>query len=158
MLERHPFTTQMFIPLSITREGADARYLIVVAPEKKTALSWSESVASLAGDNPPDKSLQSAPDIGGIVAFIADQSQAVTYGSGVWHAPMIVLGEVPLDFVVVQYANGHELEDCQEFALDGVDKRRVTDVEDCQTRASRPPQTRCRYKAVYGPSSSYTAK
>jgi syntaxin 1B/2/3 len=29
-------------------------------------------------------------------------------------------------------------------------------VEDCRTRASRPPQTHCRYKAVDGPSSRYT--
>lgn len=32
------------------------------------------------------------------------------------------------------------------------------DVEDCRTRASRPPQTHCRYKAVDGPSSRYTAQ
>jgi hypothetical protein len=31
-------------------------------------------------------------------------------------------------------------------------------VEDCRTRASRPPQTHCRYKAVDGPSSRYTAQ
>jgi hypothetical protein len=30
-------------------------------------------------------------------------------------------------------------------------------VEDCRTRASRPPQTHCRYKAVDGPSSRYIA-
>jgi hypothetical protein len=31
-------------------------------------------------------------------------------------------------------------------------------VEDCRTRASRPPQTHCRYKAVDGPSSRYTTQ
>jgi hypothetical protein len=31
-------------------------------------------------------------------------------------------------------------------------------VEDCRTRASRPPQTHCRYKAVDGPSSRYAAQ
>jgi hypothetical protein len=30
-------------------------------------------------------------------------------------------------------------------------------VEDCRTRASGPPQTHVRYKAVDGPSSRYTA-
>jgi hypothetical protein len=34
----------------------------------------------------------------------------------------------------------------------------VKAVEDCRTRASRPPQTHCRYKAVDGPSSRYTAQ
>ena len=33
----------------------------------------------------------------------------------------------------------------------------LPNVEDCRTRASRPPQTHCRYKAVDGPSSRYTA-
>ena len=35
---------------------------------------------------------------------------------------------------------------------------RLHTVEDCRTRASRPPQTHCRYKAVDGPSSRYTAQ
>jgi hypothetical protein len=35
--------------------------------------------------------------------------------------------------------------------------RRVKLVEDCRTRASRPPQTHVRYKAVDGPSGRYTA-
>jgi hypothetical protein len=34
----------------------------------------------------------------------------------------------------------------------------IPDVEDCRTRASRPPQTHCRYKAVDGPSSRYAAQ
>lgn len=55
-----------------------------------------------------------SPDMNGLQAFIARGDQAVTYGPGTWHAPMVVLGERPIDFVVVQYANGVGDEDCQE--------------------------------------------
>jgi len=57
------------------------------------------------------------PDLANLKAFLADGSQAVTYGPGTWHAPMVVLGEGDVDFVVVQYANGVGLEDCQEVEL-----------------------------------------
>ena len=43
----------------------------------------------------------------------------VTYGAGTWHAPMIVVGEEDVDFVVVQFANGVAEEDCQEVELRG---------------------------------------
>ena len=47
--------------------------------------------------------------------------QAVTYGAGTWHAPMVALGEkgTAVDFVVVQFANGVAVEDCQEVFLRG---------------------------------------
>lgn len=54
------------------------------------------------------------PDLSQVRAFIANGTQAVTYGPGTWHAPMVVLGAKSIDFVVVQYANGVGLEDCQE--------------------------------------------
>ncbi|KAL1303327.1 hypothetical protein AAFC00_006728 [Neodothiora populina] len=57
------------------------------------------------------------PDLSQLKAFIADGSQSVTYGPGTWHAPMVVLGASSVDFVVVQYANGVALEDCQEVAV-----------------------------------------
>ena len=59
------------------------------------------------------------PDIENIRAFIARGDQAVTYGAGTWHAPMVVLGKREIDFVVVQYANGVAAEDCQEVILEG---------------------------------------
>ncbi|KAK5107216.1 hypothetical protein LTR62_001624 [Meristemomyces frigidus] len=59
------------------------------------------------------------PDLDNIRAFIARGDQAVTYGAGTWHAPMVVLGKQEIDFVVVQYANGVANEDCQEVMLDG---------------------------------------
>ncbi|GAB7357001.1 hypothetical protein MBLNU459_g7832t1 [Dothideomycetes sp. NU459] len=57
------------------------------------------------------------PDLSQLKAFIANGSQSVTYGPGTWHAPMVVLGEKSIDFVVVQYANGVGLEDCQEIEI-----------------------------------------
>lgn len=57
------------------------------------------------------------PDLDNLKAFIARGDQAVTYGPGTWHAPMVVLGQKPIDFVVVQYANGVGIEDCQEREL-----------------------------------------
>ncbi|KAI5361144.1 Putative ureidoglycolate lyase, rmlC-like cupin domain superfamily [Septoria linicola] len=61
------------------------------------------------------------PDLQNLRAFIAKGDQAVTYGPGTWHAPMVVLGEKDIDFVVVQYANGVGNEDCQECELDTAD-------------------------------------
>lgn len=54
------------------------------------------------------------PDLSKLQAFIARGDQAVTYGPGTWHAPMVVLGQRPIEFVVLQYANGVGIEDCQE--------------------------------------------
>lgn len=61
------------------------------------------------------------PDLSRITAFLADGSQAITYGAGTWHAPMVVLGDRDVDFVVVQWANGVGEEDCQEVLLEGGD-------------------------------------
>ena len=41
----------------------------------------------------------------------------MTYGAGTWHAPIIVVGDRPVDFVVVQFANEVGSEDCQEVML-----------------------------------------
>jgi ureidoglycolate lyase len=57
------------------------------------------------------------PDLQNVRAFIARGDQAVTYGPGTWHAPMVVLGQGEIDFVVVQYANGVGVEDCQEVEI-----------------------------------------
>jgi ureidoglycolate lyase len=60
------------------------------------------------------------PDLSRLRAFIATGEQAVTYGAGTWHAPMIALGEpdTTIDFVVVQFANDSPVEDCQEVELE----------------------------------------
>lgn len=62
-------------------------------------------------------SINDPPDLNNIKAFIARGGQAVTYGAGTWHAPMVVLGQRRVDFVVVQFVNGVDEEDCQEAAF-----------------------------------------
>ena len=63
MLEKHPWTTQVFVPMGATR------YLVIVA---------------LGGD---------APDLGTLAAFVATGRQGVSYHPGVWHHPMIALDD-----------------------------------------------------------------
>ncbi len=63
LLEKHPASTQVFIPMNA------ARYLVVVA---------------LGGD---------APELGTLAAFLAEGPQAVSYRPGVWHHPMIALDQ-----------------------------------------------------------------
>ncbi|CAG8959169.1 hypothetical protein HYFRA_00013033 [Hymenoscyphus fraxineus] len=118
ILERHPFTTQTFIPLGLSsKDSQQCQYLVIVAPSLKPS-EQDESLpvptpttANLENERYPGRGL---PDLNGIKAFLADGSQAVTYGAGTWHAPMVVIGEKPIDFVVVQFANGVGIEDCQE--------------------------------------------
>jgi ureidoglycolate lyase len=123
ILERHPFTTQTFIPLGLSSsEAHKARYLVIVAP----SLSPSSSDEGLpvptrtqTNGRLPGRGL---PDLKNIRAFVANGAQAVTYGAGTWHAPMVVIGRNPIDFVVVQFANGVAIEDCQERELEEQEK------------------------------------
>ncbi|KAH8602477.1 ureidoglycolate hydrolase-like protein [Bisporella sp. PMI_857] len=109
ILERHPYTSQTFIPIGLSAaEQGKARYLVIVAP----TLSPSPQDKSLpVPDGTPGRGL---PDLTRIKAFVATGRQAITYGAGTWHAPMIAIGIRPVDFVVVQSLNGVALEDCQE--------------------------------------------
>lgn len=61
LLEKHPASTQLFVPMSVRR------YLVVVA----------------LGDE--------RPDAGSLRAFLASSTQGVTYRPGVWHHPLIAL-------------------------------------------------------------------
>ncbi len=61
LLERHPHSTQLFVPMNAQR------YVVVVA---------------LGGD---------APDLSTVRAFVASGTQGVSYRPGVWHHPMIAL-------------------------------------------------------------------
>lgn len=63
VMERHRFSSQAFIPISVSR------YLVVVAPQD-------------AGG---------APDLGLVRAFCAGGHQGINYRANVWHAPMAVL-------------------------------------------------------------------
>ncbi|KAF2838482.1 ureidoglycolate hydrolase [Patellaria atrata CBS 101060] len=157
ILERHPFTSQTFIPLGVSPTNKSAQYLVIVAPTLPTKHIDRESgtrpppyplpqrrrkrsitdIFSRARPSPftnerapptgqgsgdgmlsPPKG-RGLPDLSGIRAFLANGNQAVTYGAGTWHAPMVVLGNESIDFVVVQFANGVGHEDCQEVELKG---------------------------------------
>jgi len=63
VLERHPFSHQMFIPLQ------DTAHLLLVCPSL------------------PD----GTPDLAGLEAFEATGGQSVNYNANVWHAPRTVL-------------------------------------------------------------------
>lgn len=95
-LERHPYTTQSFAPVASTASA----YLVIVAPSLPPS-SQDEDLPCPSGEGLPGRGL---PDLKNIKAFIATRSQAVTYGAGTWHAPMVVLGApgTTLDFVVSQ--------------------------------------------------------
>ncbi|RPB21662.1 ureidoglycolate hydrolase [Terfezia boudieri ATCC MYA-4762] len=103
ILERHPYTTQSFIPLGLpapTRESpSPSKFLVIVAP-------------TLSKPGGP-------PDLQGLRAFVAHGNQGVTYGAGTWHAPMVVLGEREVVFVVLVHENGVESDDCQEVIVGG---------------------------------------
>ncbi|KAK3316663.1 ureidoglycolate hydrolase-domain-containing protein [Apodospora peruviana] len=120
VLERHPYTTQTFTPLAA---DPGKRFLVIVAP------SLPPSTADQALPYPASQSLsgrargrgrgRGLPDVRRLRAFVATAKQAVTYGAGTWHAPMVALGPVDtaLDFLVVQFVNGEAIEDCQEVFL-----------------------------------------
>ncbi|KAJ5114540.1 Ureidoglycolate hydrolase [Penicillium alfredii] len=118
ILERHPFTNQTFIPIDLSSHSKvgdredEPIYLVVVAPTRKgeTATAKNEAGETVTIHDPPD--------LHNVKAFIAHGGQAVTYGVGTWHAPMVVLGRRRVDFVVVQFVNGVGDEDCQEAAFD----------------------------------------
>ncbi|KAL9043861.1 MAG: hypothetical protein Q9214_002965 [Letrouitia sp. 1 TL-2023] len=105
ILERHPYTTQTFIPIGLQPSNQSSRYLVIVAP---TLPSTSDSHFKTMGP----------PDLKKLKAFWANGRQAVTYSAGTWHAPMVVVGEQRVDFVVTQFANGVADEDCQEVVLE----------------------------------------
>ncbi|CAI4212263.1 unnamed protein product [Parascedosporium putredinis] len=113
ILERHPYTSQTFIPLSSPRRRA--AYLVIVAPTISNTPDY-PAMPTPRGRGLPGPGL---PDLRRLRAFVASGDQAVTYGAGTWHAPMVVLGraEDKVDFVVVQFANGVGREDCQEVVL-----------------------------------------
>ncbi|KAH8902775.1 ureidoglycolate hydrolase [Coniochaeta sp. PMI_546] len=129
VLERHPFTTQTFIPLSCDSEK---NYLVIVAPSLPPTSAdaglpvpdpnaASVTSSPIRNSQPPHIPLpgRGLPDLRNLKAFIATAGQAVTYGAGTWHAPMVALGPegTTVDFVVVQFANGVAIEDCQEVAF-----------------------------------------
>lgn len=86
------------------------------SPYSNTHLPDPTPAPSQSDDAPRPKGT-GGPDLSNVRAFIARGDQAVTYGPGTWHAPMVVLGEQPIEFVVIQFANGTGDEDCQEVEI-----------------------------------------
>eukprot|EP01117_Protostelium_nocturnum_P002308 TRINITY_DN12971_c0_g1_i1.p1 TRINITY_DN12971_c0_g1~~TRINITY_DN12971_c0_g1_i1.p1 ORF type:complete len:173 (+),score=47.64 TRINITY_DN12971_c0_g1_i1:112-630(+) len=78
LLEKHPLSTQMFIPMN-----AKSRYLVVV---------------SLGGDQ---------PDLSTLKVFVASSVQGITYYPGIWHHPMIAL-DAETDFTCLVWEDGSE--------------------------------------------------
>lgn len=104
ILERHPYTTQTFIPMGVSPKDTTTFYLVIVAPTLPATEGF------------PD---MGPPDLEKLEAFVAHGRQAVTYGAATWHAPMVVVGRKRVDFVVVQSTNGVSEDDCQEVEIGG---------------------------------------
>lgn len=98
VLERHPHSTQTFVPMGRTNETA---YMVIVA----TSLP--------DGQHLPDLSLNN------IKAFTVRGDQAVTYNANTWHAPMIALSEIT-DFAVFIHETGDNSVDTEEVAINEV--------------------------------------
>ncbi|EPY51469.1 ureidoglycolate hydrolase [Schizosaccharomyces cryophilus OY26] len=88
VLERHPYTTQTFIPLC--RDAEEDSYLVAVAPDAPDGL----------------------PDWDHVEIFVAKGYQGVTYAAGVWHAPMVTIGKETM-LAAFNYENGVGDDDCQ---------------------------------------------
>ncbi|KAM4063892.1 ureidoglycolate lyase domain-containing protein [Hirsutella rhossiliensis] len=113
-LERHPFTTQTFSPL----RSSASTYLVVVAPSLASPGPLDSTLGPRPANPPPPLPGTGGgglPDLRRARAFVSSDAQAVTYGAGTWHAPMMVLGRrgEALAFVVTQFASGVPAEDCQ---------------------------------------------
>jgi ureidoglycolate lyase len=87
VLERHPFSTQVFAPMLVSR------WLVIVTPDG------------------PD----GAPAPGGLRAFVAGAGQAVNFRVGVWHHPVIVLDQ-PAELLMLAHEDG-TAGDCEEHPL-----------------------------------------
>jgi ureidoglycolate lyase len=89
-MERHPFSTQAFLPLS------GVPYLLVVAP------------ADEAG-----------PDLSQLRAFQVPGDRGISYGVGVWHTGMALIGQ-PGGMAMLVHEDG-SAEDTQVQAISAVE-------------------------------------
>lgn len=93
MMEQHPLGSQAFIPLH------QKPFVIVVARPAKTVV-------------PQD-----------LTAFITNGCQGINYARGVWHFPLLVLGNEEQDFVVID--RGGAGNNCEEFFFTREERCRV---------------------------------
>jgi ureidoglycolate lyase len=87
LVERHPYSSQAFIPMSLSR------YLVVVC-------------ATLANGQ---------PDVDALHAFIGTGEQGINYDVGTWHHPMVALdGEALFSMLVWEDGSAG---DCEQVTL-----------------------------------------
>ncbi|KAF9151846.1 Allantoicase [Linnemannia schmuckeri] len=89
LLERHSYSSQMFMPMGGDGNGS----FIVVTAE----------------NGPDDK-----PVLSTLQAFRCNNTLGINYKPNVWHHPMIVI-EKPVQFMTITHENGVALEDCEEY-------------------------------------------
>ena len=80
-MERHPWSSQTFIPLDVSR------WVVMVAPDK-----------------------HGAPDPDGVIAFVATGEQVVNYHIDTWHHPLRVLDR-PGRFATLMWTTGVKADD-----------------------------------------------
>ena len=88
LLERHPHSSQAFLPLKC------ARFLVCVAPTL------------------PD----GGPDVSRLRAFVGVEGQGVNYVRGTWHHPIVAL-DGPADLAMLAWEDGTK-GDCEERRLE----------------------------------------
>ncbi|KAF9582640.1 Allantoicase [Lunasporangiospora selenospora] len=89
LLERHSYSSQMFMPMGGDGNGS---YVVVTA------------------ENGPDDK----PILETLEAFKCNNTLGINYKPNVWHHPMIVV-EKPVQFMTITYESGVGLEDCEEY-------------------------------------------
>ncbi|KAF9931998.1 Allantoicase [Modicella reniformis] len=89
LLERHSYSSQMFIPMGGDGNGS---YVVVTAE-----------------NGPNDKPLLST-----LQAYRCNNSLGINYKPNVWHHPMIVI-EKPVQFLTITHESGVAQDDCEEY-------------------------------------------
>ncbi|MBI4183597.1 MAG: ureidoglycolate lyase [Proteobacteria bacterium] len=79
MMERHPYSSQTFMPLQVSR------YLAIVAPPGPGG----------------------GPDLRRLLGFVASGKQVVSYNAATWHFPLTVL-DTHGKFAVLMWTVGHD--------------------------------------------------
>lgn len=87
LLERHPRSSQLFVPMSCDR------FLVAVCPSDE----------------------RGEPRLAGLRAFVCGPGQGVNYSPNIWHHPILALNR-PAEFVMLAWEDGSPL-DCEERPL-----------------------------------------
>lgn len=91
VLERHPYTSQTFVPMGVRSDNA---YVVICAPDVGGKPDWTR-----------------------VEMFVASGDVAVMYHPGTWHAPMVVV-EDTIDFMVICSQNDVPADVCEEVFHD----------------------------------------